>query len=103
MQSASADIRTALIDRGGDLSDGTGLRRVIEEAQPTELYNLGAQSHVKVSFEQPEYTADVTGLGCLRVLEAVRDYSERSGNEVRLYQAASSEMFGGRRLRRVSQ
>jgi len=78
----------------GDLTDGTGLRRVIEEVQPTEIYNLGAQSHVKVSFEQPEYTADVVGLGTLRLLEATRDYCERSGNEVRFYQAGSSEMFG---------
>ena len=78
----------------GDLSDGTGLRRVIEEVQPDEIYNLGAQSHVKVSFEQPEYTADVVGLGTLRLLEATRDFRERTGKDVRFYQAGSSEMFG---------
>jgi GDPmannose 4,6-dehydratase len=78
----------------GDLSDGTGLRRVLEHVRPDEVYNLGAQSHVKVSFEEPEYTADVTGLGVLRLLEAVRDYQERTGHQVRFYQASSSEMFG---------
>ncbi len=78
----------------GDLTDGTGLRRVIEQVKPTEIYNLGAQSHVKVSFEQPEYTADVVALGTLRLLEATRDFCENSGNEVRFYQAGSSEMFG---------
>ena len=78
----------------GDLADGTGLRRVIEEVQPDEIYNLGAQSHVKVSFEQPEYTADVVGLGTLRLLEAARDSCRSSGKEVRFYQAGSSEMFG---------
>lgn len=78
----------------GDLSDGTGLRRVIEQVKPDELYNLGAQSHVKVSFDQPEYTADVVALGTLRLLEATRDYMEHSGKAVRFYQAGSSEMFG---------
>lgn len=78
----------------GDLADGTGLRRIIEQVKPDEIYNLGAQSHVKVSFEQPEYTADVDALGTLRLLEAVRDYSERTGNIIKFYQACSSEMFG---------
>lgn len=78
----------------GDLADGTGLRRVLEKVQPDEVYNLGAQSHVKVSFEQPEYTADVVATGTLRLLEAVRDYVKISGKEVRFYQAGSSEMFG---------
>lgn len=78
----------------GDLADGTVLRRVIETVQPDEIYNLGAQSHVKVSFEAPEYTADVVGSGTLRLLEAMRDYAERSGKQVRFYQAGSSEMFG---------
>jgi GDPmannose 4,6-dehydratase len=63
----------------GDLCDGTGLRRILEKVQPNEVYNLGAQSHVKVSFEQPEYTADAVALGTLRLLEAVRDYCEHSG------------------------
>ena len=78
----------------GDLSDGTGLRRILEKVQPDEIYNLGAQSHVKVSFEQPEYTADVVAVGTLRLLEAVRDYAKVWNREVRFYQAGSSEMFG---------
>ncbi|MCW5977883.1 MAG: GDP-mannose 4,6-dehydratase [Bryobacteraceae bacterium] len=79
----------------GDVCDGTGLRRILEKTHPDEIYNLGAQSHVKVSFEQPEYTADAVALGTLRLLEAVRDYCEHSGKAVRFYQAGSSEMFGG--------
>jgi len=78
----------------GDLSDGTGLRRILEQVQPCEIYNLGAQSHVKVSFEQPEYTADVVASGTLRLLEVVRDYIHISGKPARFYQAGSSEMFG---------
>ncbi len=78
----------------GDLTDGTTLRRIIEEIEPQEIYNLGAQSHVRVSFDAPEYTADAVGLGTLRILEAVRDYQQRTGNQVRFYQAGSSEMFG---------
>lgn len=78
----------------GDLSDASGLRMLLEKVQPDEVYNLGAQSHVKVSFEQAEYTADVTGLGTLRLLEAIRDYQDRTGKQVRFYQASSSEMFG---------
>ncbi len=77
-----------------DLTDGTALRRVLERACPDEIYNLGAQSHVKVSFEQPEYTADVDALGTLRLLESVRDYAQRTNHNVRFYQAGSSEMFG---------
>jgi GDPmannose 4,6-dehydratase len=78
----------------GDLSDGTGLRRILEKVAPDEIYNLAAQSHVRISFDQPEYTADCDGLGSLRLLEAVRDHSEKSANKVRFYQAGSSEMFG---------
>ena len=78
----------------GDLSDGTGLRRVLELVNPDEVYNLGAQSHVRVSFDAPEYTADVTGTGTLRLLDAVRDHQRVSGHTVRFYQAGSSEMFG---------
>jgi GDPmannose 4,6-dehydratase len=78
----------------GDLGDGTGLRRVIELVAPDEVYNLAAQSHVRISFDQPEYTADVVGLGALRLLEAVRDHSRSTGRQVRFYQAGSSEMFG---------
>lgn len=77
-----------------DLTDGTSLRRVLEQVVPHEVYNLGAQSHVKVSYDQPEYTADVDGLGVLRLLEAVRDIQQRTGGTVRVYQAGTSEMFG---------
>jgi GDPmannose 4,6-dehydratase len=78
----------------GDLGDGTGLRRIIEQVRPDEVYNLAAQSHVRISFDQPEYTADVVGLGALRLLEALRDHNKRRGRAARLYQAGSSEMFG---------
>lgn len=74
----------------GDLSDSSNLNRILEQVKPDEIYNLGAQSHVKVSFELPEYTGDVDGLGALRLLDAVRE----SGLRVRVYQAGSSEMFG---------
>jgi GDPmannose 4,6-dehydratase len=77
-----------------DLTDATVLRRVLEKVRPAELYNLAAQSHVKVSFEIPEYTADVVALGHLRLLEAVRDHMAQHGSQVRIYQAGSSEMFG---------
>jgi GDPmannose 4,6-dehydratase len=79
----------------GDLSDGPGLRRVLEEVEPDEVYNLGAQSHVGVSFMQPEYTADTDALGTLRLLEAIRDYQRRTNRDLRFYQAGTSEMFGG--------
>lgn len=78
----------------GDLADGTALRRLIERVQPDEIYNLGAQSHVRVSFDQAEYTADIVATGALRLLEAARDYALRSDKNVRFYQASSSEMFG---------
>lgn len=74
----------------GDLSDGNQLTHLIYEVQPEEIYHLGAQSHVRVSFDIPEYTGDITGLGTTRILEAVR----RSGVKARFYQASSSEMFG---------
>lgn len=85
---------TRLFLHYGDLTDGTTLRRILEEVQPIEIYNLGAQSHVRVSFDSPEYTADSVGMGTLRLLEAVRDYQQRTGDQVRFYQAGSSEMFG---------
>lgn len=85
---------TRLFLHYGDLTDATVLRRVLERVQPHEVYNLAAQSHVKVSFEEPEYTADVVAVGTLRLLESVRDYAHRTGNEIRVYQAGSSEMFG---------
>jgi GDPmannose 4,6-dehydratase len=78
----------------GDLADGTALRRVLETTDPDEVYNLGAQSHVKVSFEMPEYTADVVAIGALRLIEAIRDHVAHGGRAVRYYQAGSSEMFG---------
>lgn len=78
----------------GDLTDGTTLRRILEDVKPTEIYNLGAQSHVRVSFDSPEYTVDSVAMGTLRLLEAIRDYQHRTGIQVRFYQAGSSEMFG---------
>ena len=78
----------------GDLTDATRLGELIERIQPDELYNLAAQSHVKVSFDMPLYTADVVAVGALRLLEAVRDAQQRLGRPIKFYQASSSEMFG---------
>ncbi|BCX12398.1 MAG: GDP-mannose 4,6-dehydratase [Thermosynechococcus sp.] len=78
----------------GDLTDGGTLRRIIELSQPDEIYNLGAQSHVRVSFDAPQYTVETVAMGTLRLLEAIREYQERSGKQVKFYQAGSSEMFG---------
>jgi GDPmannose 4,6-dehydratase len=78
----------------GDLTDGSALRHVLDAVVPDEVYNLGAQSHVKVSFEIPEYTADVVAIGTLRLLEALRDHVRQRGKPVPYYQAGSSEMFG---------
>lgn len=74
----------------GDICDGSGMVRLLKELEPDEIYNLAAQSHVKVSFEIPEYTADATGMGVLKLLEAIRAL----GLKTRIYQASSSEMFG---------
>lgn len=74
----------------GDLGDSSVLQRLIKEIKPDEVYNLAAQSHVQVSFEIPEYTADATGVGTLRLLEAIREHAPKA----RFYQASSSEMFG---------
>ncbi|MDP9431465.1 MAG: GDP-mannose 4,6-dehydratase, partial [Actinomycetota bacterium] len=74
----------------GDLADATGLVNLVRQVEPDEVYHLGAQSHVKVSFDMPDYTGDITGLGTTRLLEAIR----ASGIETRFYQASSSEMFG---------
>ena len=74
----------------GDLSDSEQISNIIYNIKPDEVYHLGAQSHVRVSFDIPEYSGNVTGLGTTRILEAIR----RSGNQVRFYQASSSEMFG---------
>lgn len=78
----------------GDLSDSESLRRIIGKVKPSEIYNLGAQSHVKISFDTAEYTADVVGLGALRLLEAIKNYRSETGNKIKFYQASSSEMFG---------
>jgi GDPmannose 4,6-dehydratase len=83
----------------GDLSDAGALRNVLDEVQPDEVYNLGAQSHVRVSFDQPEYTVDVVGVGVIRLLEAIRSYMKHSGKKIRFYQAGSSEMFGSAKPR----
>jgi GDPmannose 4,6-dehydratase len=87
-------IRDGLHLHHGDLADGNGLSRIVRETQPHEVYNLAAQSHVHVSFGQPAYTADVTGAGVVRLLEAIRDTQDYTGQEIRFYQASSSEMFG---------
>jgi GDPmannose 4,6-dehydratase len=76
----------------GDLSDSSNITRIIQQVQPDEIYNLGAQSHVAVSFEEPEYTADVDGLGTLRILEAVRLLGLEK--KTRIYQASTSELYG---------
>ena len=74
----------------GDLNDSSSLNRIIEDAAPDEIYNLGAQSHVRVSFDIPEYTAEITGVGAVRLLDAIRNVGIRP----RFYQASSSELFG---------
>jgi len=76
----------------GDLTDATNLIRIVQETQPDEIYNLAAQSHVQVSFETPEYTANADGLGTLRLLEAIRILG--MGERVRFYQASTSELYG---------
>src|SRR5208283_2922754 len=81
----------------GDMTDASSINRLLREIRPDEIYNLAAQSHVKVSFEIPEYTGDVNGLGTLRILEAIRE----SGLNPRIYQAGSSEVFG--KVREVPQ
>ena len=78
----------------GDLTEGTSLPRLLAKVQPDDVYHLAAQSHVMVSFHQPEYTADVVAVGTLRLLEALRNYLREGGKPVRFYQAGSSEMFG---------
>ena len=86
----------------GDLTDGTNLIRIIQETQPDEIYNLAAQSHVQVSFETPEYTANSDALGTLRLLEALRILGMTE--KVRFYQASTSELYGKRgRFRRMSE
>ena len=76
----------------GDMTDSMSLVRLIRDIRPHEVYNLAAQSHVRISFEQPNYTAEVSALGVLRMLDAIREFQHQSGQEVRFYQASSSEM-----------
>ena len=78
----------------GDLSDAGSIRKSISNIEPDEIYNLAAQSHVKISFEKPEYTADITALGALRILDAIKDFQDSTGKKIKFYQASSSEMFG---------
>ncbi len=84
------DLKERLLIHEGDLADASSLRRIVEAAEPHEIYNLAAMSHVKVSFDTPEYTADVDGIGVLRLLEAVRHCDPK----IRFYQASTSELFG---------
>ncbi|MDE3246828.1 MAG: GDP-mannose 4,6-dehydratase, partial [Acidobacteriota bacterium] len=83
----------------GDLSDAGALRNVLDDVQPDEIYNLGAQSHVRVSFDQPEYTVDVVAVGVIRLLESIRNYQKHTQKQIRFYQASSSEMFGSAKPR----
>ena len=76
----------------GDLLDGTSLYNIIEETKPDEIYNLGAQSHVRTSFDVPEYTSDVNALGTLRILESIRRLKNKK--KIKFYQASTSEIFG---------
>lgn len=78
----------------GDLSDESSIRELISSTKPDEVYNLAAQSHVKISFDIPEYTADITGKGALKILEAIKDFEKQNKKKVKFYQASSSEMFG---------
>jgi GDPmannose 4,6-dehydratase len=78
----------------GDMTDGSGLAHTLTVVRPDEIYNLAAQSHVKVSFDQPIFSVNVDGLGVLRLFEAARDYQSRLSTDVRIYQAGTSEMFG---------
>ena len=78
----------------GDLSDAGNIRKLIYQAGPDEIYHLGAQSHVRVSFDMPEYTADIVGLGTLRILEGIKDFEADGRGKIKFYQASSSEMFG---------
>ena len=77
-----------------DFAEGSNLNQILNEVQPNEIYHLAAQSHVRLSFDIPVYTAEVTGVGTLRLLEALRYYEEQTQKKIRFYQASSSEMFG---------
>ncbi|MBS3085514.1 GDP-mannose 4,6-dehydratase [Candidatus Pacearchaeota archaeon] len=83
-------VKTKIFTHYGDLADSSSIARLIEKIKPAEIYHLGAQSHVRISFDIPEYTADVTGLSTIRLLEAIRS----AGFPIKFYQASSSELFG---------
>ncbi|MCZ6446493.1 MAG: GDP-mannose 4,6-dehydratase [Gemmatimonadales bacterium] len=85
---------TRLFLHYGDLSDASSLAATLRKVRPREVYHLGAQSHVRVSFDQPIYTVDIDAIGTIRLLEAVREYQQHTGEQIRYYQASSSEMFG---------
>ena len=85
---------TSLLLHYGDLSDASSLAATLRKVRPREVYHLGAQSHVRVSFDQPIYTVDIDAIGTIRLLEAVREYQQHTGEQIRYYQASSSEMFG---------
>jgi len=78
----------------GDLTDANVISKIISDIEPDEVYNLGAQSHVRVSFDMPIYTVETVAMGAMKLIEAVRDQQQRSGKQIRYYQASSSEMFG---------
>ena len=78
----------------GDLTDANVISKIISEIEPDEVYNLGAQSHVRVSFDMPIYTVETVAMGAMKLIEAVRDHQQRNGKQIRYYQASSSEMFG---------
>src|SRR3569623_2358065 len=88
------DPETRLFLHYGDLVDGTGLREILTRVAPDEVYNLGAQSHVRVSYDQPVYTVQADALGTINLLVAIRDCCSSNGNQIRFYQASSSEMYG---------
>lgn len=88
------DLDNRLFLHYGDVTDASRLRAILEKVRPTEVYHLAAQSHVRVSFDTPEYTMQVNAVGTLNFLEAVRDYQQRTGRDIRFYNACSSEMFG---------
>lgn len=91
---SKSNLKGSLSLHYGDMSDATSLARIVRDVEPDEVYNLAAQSHVGISFTQASYTADVTALGVLRLLEAVRSCQEATGKTIRFYQASSSELFG---------
>jgi GDPmannose 4,6-dehydratase len=78
----------------GDLADSSSINNIIREVMPDEIYNLGAQSHVKISFDTAEYTGDIDGIGVVRILEAIRKIKEETGKNIKLYQASTSELYG---------